>query len=114
LFLIIICTMPPSRLESLPRELRELIYFHLDIPVAGECVHNCVHQVACTVGIDERVAPHPRAPWHYVDIWDEIVRAGGLGQKILRVRSVGINGKIEGIDVFKSPVVGIAPPSLDL
>ncbi|KAF2240501.1 hypothetical protein BU26DRAFT_572686 [Trematosphaeria pertusa] len=38
-----------SRLESLPREVREKIYFYLGFPVAGHCVHYCdkpcsVHQ----------------------------------------------------------------------
>lgn len=30
-----------SRLQKLPRELRERVYFHLGIPVAGYCLHKC-------------------------------------------------------------------------
>jgi hypothetical protein len=31
----------PSRLEKLPRELQERIYFYLGVPVTGFCVHTC-------------------------------------------------------------------------
>ena len=31
----------PSRLETLPREIREQIYFHLGFPVSGRCIHQC-------------------------------------------------------------------------
>lgn len=31
----------PSRLQQLPRELRENVYFYLCIPVSGYCIHTC-------------------------------------------------------------------------
>jgi hypothetical protein len=102
--------MPPSRLESLPRELREHIYFYLDLPIGGKCIHNCHRTfIACELSCDMSVARHPRAKPHYVDIWDQQERSGGPGLVLLEVRSVGIgSGKVEGVDVFKHPAVCIA------
>jgi hypothetical protein len=98
-------TMPASRLESLPQELRERIYFYLGFPIAGKCIHNCAHQ-ACRPDVDESVPRHPRAKPHYVDIWDEWVRCGGAGLKMLDVRSVDArSGRVEGVDVLLYPAV---------
>ncbi|KAF2120471.1 hypothetical protein BDV96DRAFT_594930 [Lophiotrema nucula] len=36
-----------SRLESLPRELRDAIYFYLGFPVAGRCLHLCDQDCSC-------------------------------------------------------------------
>jgi hypothetical protein len=105
--------MPPSRLESLPRELREHIYFYLDLPIGGKCIHNCHRAfIACELSCDISVTRHPHAKPHYVDIWDEQMRSGGPGLVLLQVRSVSIgSGKIVGVDVFKYPAVCIAPSS---
>jgi hypothetical protein len=97
--------MPTSRLESLPQELRERIYFYLGFPIAGKCIHNCAHQT-CKPDIDDSIPRHPRAKPHYVDIWDEWVRCGGAGLKMLDVRSVDVrSGRVEGVDVLLFPAV---------
>jgi hypothetical protein len=97
--------MPASRLESLPQELRERIYFYLGFPIAGKCIHNCAHQ-ACRPDVDSSIPRHPRAKPHYVDIWDEWVRCGGAGLKMLDVRSVDVrSGRVEGVDVLLYPAV---------
>jgi hypothetical protein len=98
-------TMPASQLESLPQEIREHIYFYLGFPIAGKCIHNCANQT-CRPDIDTSIPRHPRAKPHYVDIWDEWMRCGGAGLKLLNVRKMDArSGKVEGVDIFIYPAV---------
>ncbi|KAF1974939.1 hypothetical protein BU23DRAFT_552780 [Bimuria novae-zelandiae CBS 107.79] len=85
--------MLPSRLQQLPRELRERVYLYLGIPVTGYCIHECNN--SCSAELDWRVSyvvDSPGDTWILCDL--DSIEATNASEtfsatpKILTVKSI--------------------------